>query len=77
MTSFVPNVHEKNREGLDDFGDVMNMVCDDAHRATAHTCGYSMIIHSNARHHKPRPLRHQNRPGLPVVLGRPGYEATS
>ena len=36
--------------------------------ATAHvtvTCGCSMTIHSNAHHHKPHPLRHQNQPGLP------------
>ena len=26
-----------------------------------------MIIHSNARHLKPRPLRHQNQPGLPDI----------
>ena len=25
------NVHEKNREGLVDFYDVMDVVCDDAH----------------------------------------------
>ena len=25
------NVHEKNQEGLVDFGDVMDVVCDDAH----------------------------------------------
>ena len=51
------------------------------YRATAVTCGYSMI--TNARHHKPRPLRHKNQPGLPDFsrvytlknMGRPGYEA--
>ena len=56
------------------------------YRATAHmtvTSGYSMIIHSNVRHHKPRPLHHQNQPGLPDFsrltlknVGRPGYKAT-
>ena len=36
----VVNVHEKNWEGLVDFGDVIDVVCDDAHwnyRAAAHT----------------------------------------
>ena len=27
----IVDVHEKNREGLVDFGDVMDAVCDDAH----------------------------------------------
>ena len=25
------NIHEKNQEGLVDFGDVMDVVCDDTH----------------------------------------------
>ena len=25
------NIHEKNQEGLVDFGDIMDMVCDDMH----------------------------------------------
>ena len=67
------NVHEKNWEGLVDFGDewasfVMMHIGMNNYRATAHMtvmCGYSLIIHSNPHHHKPRPLGHQNQPGLP------------
>ena len=37
MSNLVPglsmffNIHKKNQEGLDDFHDVMGVVCDDAH----------------------------------------------
>ena len=57
----------KNREGLVDFGIVMDIVCDDAHwnESIAHAHGCSMIIHSNVCCHKPHPLRHQNQPGFP------------
>ena len=58
-SSLVPmfyNMHEKNQEGLVDFGDVMDavMMCNgmNNYRAAAHptvTCGYSIIIHSKMR----------------------------
>ena len=74
-------LHAIKREDLADFHDVMDVVWDDVHwnELSAHayvelselhassyesTCG--LIIHSNARHPKPHPSRHENQPGLLV-----------
>ena len=44
---------------------------------TTRYCSCSIIIHSNARHQKPCPLRHQNNSQFfsCTLMGRPGYEA--
>ena len=71
------NIHKKILEGLVDFGDVMDVACDDAHwnkqllsncQCNSNVWLLIMIIHANACDHKPRPLHHQNQPDLPNFL---------
>ena len=59
-----PNIHEKNRAGLVDLGDVMDVVCDEAHWNEQFLSNCRNVRLLNVRHHKPRPLRHQNQPGF-------------